>query len=208
MSNGAIIKRRVMFSHRSHQSTVDIVPMGFRLFAPIAYVEEIFFSQRLLESDLLLLCLTDTVFLEDEVNETPVQEVRPFLRAHYERIQSQPLRWRFQNDPFEDEQRIEFEFSVRWEASKKLADRIELLEACLRQACDDALPRWFMALKDDVERGVPAEYHVEVACAEGAITHRFVWSSWRDGRCLIGLEPHTRAYGEEESDADEVDNKA
>lgn len=187
MSDGIIVKRVIWFTHRSFQSPVDIVPLGFRLFGPSACVEEMFFGRQPIEGDLALLCLTDTVFLEDESEVMPMGNVRPFLRAHYDSIKSRPLRWSFSGDLYEDENRVQFELSV-WQDAPKLMDRLELLEVCLREVSDGALPCWFMALKDDVEFHVPARYCFEIPYGGDGEIYLFDWSRWESGRRLIGLE--------------------
>lgn len=176
------IRREISFAPRSSRSEVDVVPIGFELYTGFVTLEEHFFEYDNLTAALALFCFTDTVFVDATDEETPVEALWPFLRAHYDLIKSQPLDWFTPEDVFDP--MLQFEVSVQ-HAAKDIPDRVELLDCFVREVSGDNLPTWYLAFKTDYERQAPAYYHFDLIYDEDACFFQFDWSTWKKGKSLI-----------------------
>lgn len=180
------IRREISFAPRSTSSTVDVVPIGFELYSSFVTLEEHFFDYDSLTAALVLLCLTDTAVVEEYDEETPVQEIRPFLRAHYDSLKSQPSKPLVWSELEEDETdpTVRIEVFTDKEASF-ISDRIGLLERLVREVRGDDPPTWLVAFKADCDRRAPVYYYFDIVLGEDVYLHEFDWSTWKRGKSAI-----------------------
>lgn len=176
------IRREISFTPRSSRLEVDVVPIGFELYTKFVSLEESFFDYNSLTAALVLLCLTDTVFVDEADEETPIEALRPFLLAHYDSIKSQPLSWVAPEDVYEPT--LQFGVTVH-QATKDIPDRIELLGRFVQEVSGNEPPIWYGAFKTDCERRVPAYYYFDLVYDEDACFFQFDWSTWKKGRSFI-----------------------
>lgn len=176
------IRRKISFLPQATHSEVDVVPIGFELYTKLVSLEERFFDDDALTAALALLCLTDTVFVDSADEETPVAALRPFLRAHYESIKSQPLDWFTPEEDYEP--RLQFDVSIPY-AAQDIPDRIELLGRFVQEVHGNERPIWYRAFQTDFERRIPAHYYFDLDYDEEACFFQFDWSTWEKGRSII-----------------------